>query len=157
MSYFTPGHTGEHVRAALLAVADLNAGRALDAAGDKMRGAGVDPDDYIALASPAATAKAQQRKRDLEERLAAAANQSVLALIEIRERAVDDARVAWQAGETYFAPVLFQPLKRDDARWEVALGDIAAVGWTLDSWQVIGPAPEPFDARVTLIQTLFTR
>jgi len=75
----------------------------------------------------------------------------------IRGRATADAHTAWDRDEMYFAPVLFQPLARTDGGWETALTHITQVGWRLHSWQVIGPAPEPFGYTVTLIQTLFIR
>lgn len=75
----------------------------------------------------------------------------------IREQAGKDAHAAWVGDEEYFAPVLFQPLIRQEAGWETALKEITAIGWILDSWQVIGPAPAPFGGTVTLIQTLFAR
>ena len=78
-------------------------------------------------------------------------------LDEIRSQATADAGTAWDRGEVFFAPVLFQPLARTDGGWEAALTQITQVGWRLDSWQVIGPAPDPFGHTVTLIQTLFIR
>lgn len=75
----------------------------------------------------------------------------------IAHQAAADAVAAWDRGDAFFAPVLFQPLTRVDAGWETALTQITEVGWHLDSWQVLGPAPEPFGHTVTLIQTLFTR
>ncbi|NLI19754.1 MAG: hypothetical protein GX427_13265 [Actinomycetales bacterium] len=79
------------------------------------------------------------------------------ALSEICDQAVQDAQVAWGAGEPFFAPVLFQQVVRDRLGFEDALREITTIGWRLDSWQVIGPAPSPFEGRVTLIQTLFIR
>jgi len=78
-------------------------------------------------------------------------------LLQIRQQAVADARTAWDAEDRYFAPILFQPLKRDTPIWEVALTEITSIGWHLDSWQVIGFAPEPLNRSVTMIQTLFKR
>jgi hypothetical protein len=79
------------------------------------------------------------------------------ALSTIRQQAVLDAQGAWNKGDAYFALVLFQTLKRDEGGWELAIQEIAATGWRLDSWRVIGPAPSPFGSAVTLILTLFTR
>lgn len=53
--------------------------------------------------------------------------------------------------------MLFQPIWRNDEGWERALKDITVIGWALQSWNVIGSAPEPFGSKVTLIQTLFVR
>jgi hypothetical protein len=75
----------------------------------------------------------------------------------IRRQAAEDAAAAWDREDRYYAPVLFQPLARTDGDWEAALTEISQVGWRLDSWHVIGPAPEPFGQTVTLIQTLFVR
>lgn len=96
------------------------------------------------------------RETKLQERETRAAELQT-ALSAIRGQAVLDAEVAWRAGDAFFAAVLFQPLERAGDGWEVALSEVIAIGWRLDSWQVIGPAPSPFEGRVTLIQTLFVR
>lgn len=99
-----------------------------------------------------------RRDRDkLREQVEAEKAEGRAALDGIREQAVADAQAAWDRGDAYFAPVLFQPMARDGGGWEVALQEITEFGWRLDSWQVIGPAPAPFMATVTLIQTLLTR
>ena len=95
---------------------------------------------------------AQARQREAEEELGRQRS-----LAQIVRRATQDATQAWERGDPVFAPVLFQPLMRVECGWEAATSEISRVGWTLDSWQIIGPAPDPFNFTVTLIQTLFKR
>lgn len=101
--------------------------------------------------------EAKRKRDDLLREHEAVEDERRAALSKIREQAIADARAAWNAGNAFFAPVLFQQLARDGAGWEVALQEVTAVGWRLDSWQVIGAAPSPFESTVTLIQTLFVR
>jgi hypothetical protein len=99
-----------------------------------------------------------QSKRDESMRkFAALESERRAALSTIRDQVIEDAQAAWNSGQGFFAPVLFQPLVRTGVDWEGTLSDITAIGWRLDSWQVVGAAPEPFEATVTLIQSLFTR
>lgn len=116
--------------------------------------------DWSRRELPEARKRLEDARRGLGERLQereAKAAEAQAALSEIGDRALLDAQSAWRAGSDFFAPVLFQQVARDGAGWEVLLYDISAIGWRLHSWQVIGPAPAPFEARVTLLQTLFVR
>lgn len=92
--------------------------------------------------------EAKRKRDDLLREHEAAEDERRAALSKIREQAIADARAAWNASNAFFAPVLFQQLARDGAGWEVALQEVTAVGWRLDSWQVIG-APSPFESTVT--------
>ncbi len=121
--------------------------------------AGEDPDLYVPrLRDEAAVASRREQELEGMRRRADAAEVPLReALTGVRQQAVSDALGAWSGGELFFAPLLFQPRWRDGERWERALHEIAEIGWRLQSWQVVGPAPEPFGPRVTLIQTLFVR
>lgn len=123
-----------------------------EAARERMRESGFDPDLYgisdLATERDRTDAAVQQAAQQEAERRAA--------LSEIGFQATRDAHTAWDRGDTFFAPILCQPLGRLGVDWETALTQITEIGWRLNAWQVIGPAPEPFD-RVTLIQTLFER
>lgn len=124
----------------------------------RIEGAGLDPASF--LPTPRRGSKAGDTKRKLDDARRRLAEEEAIveaSLSEIRHQVISDAQGAWAASDLYFAPVLFQKLKRAGAGWESMLVEITAVGWRLDSWQVIGPAPEPFGTSVTLLQALFVR
>lgn len=157
MTYFAPGYTcaaaEPPISMRLLEQADESMTRA-QSTWDRL---GLDPRDYGLKRSQDVRDEIRQQRDEARRRSEEAEDVARQTLAEIRQQAVSDAEEAWNAGEGFFAPVLAQPLRREGSGWEGALRDITAIGWRLDSWQVIGPAPEPFGSAVTLIQTLFVR
>jgi len=148
MSYFRADGPSEK----LLRIAESSLATAAEAAAKFERGGRMKASDYgIDLA------KLERHRDDARREHEAFERERRAELSKIRKQAVKDARAAWNAGDAFFAPVLFQQLARDGAGWEVALQEVSAIGWRLDSWQVIGPAPSSFEGTVTLIQTLFVR
>lgn len=132
----------------------------IDQAAAELERLGLDPSLYIPAERPFGKV-VRQREASLRaaarQKHEAVEDERRAALSDIRKQVVEDARAAWQSGGAFFAPVLFQQLARDGAGWETALEEVTTIGWRLDSWQVIGAAPTPFEHAVTLIQTLFVR
>ncbi|MFB8230619.1 hypothetical protein [Cellulosimicrobium sp. NPDC055967] len=152
MRYFATRATSVDVRLASTQDAENEAAEARAS----LERLGEDPDLWLSRAlggTPESAARREEDRRSADDAEAAARED----LAGVRRQAVSDARDAWAAADQYFAPVLFQPVSRDGERWERALHEIAEIGWRLQSWQVVGPAPEPFGSRVTLIQTLSVR
>lgn len=102
-------------------------------------------------------AKERRKRGEARQRAAERERERQQSLAQVARRATHDAATAWDRGDAVFAPVLFQTLMRVEMGWEAALSEISQLGWRLDSWQVIGPAPDPFSYTVVMIQTLFKR
>lgn len=153
MKYFAAATSPYAEALARLRASNEESLKRIENARARLKESGTDPDMYGIL-DPV---KQRSENATSEEKWAQEEAARRALLDEIRQQADADAGSAWHRGDRFFAPVLFQTLARSDGDWEAALTQITELGWRLDSWQVIGPAPDPFSYTVTLIQTLFTR
>jgi hypothetical protein len=156
VNYFVSAHSDEAALAARLLEMNVGSRTRLEATRTSLTSSGIRIDDFFPVS-------AERQIANVEELIAnnvksfdeACARDSGL-LDDICRQVMEDAHSLWEAGRGYFAPVLYQTVMRSDASIEKLIDRIIDVGWQFNSWQVIGPAPEPFGHRVTLIQAIFS-
>lgn len=153
MTYFASGTSATaRAESQLLASTEEDLTK-LEESRARLVASGEDPENWR-IPDPA---RHRQRRAEYEAGCAQEEVERQVTLDRLRDQVVTDGRAAWEQGARFFAPVLFQPLARTTGHWETALTEVTEIGWRLDAWDVIGPAPDPFGYTVTLIQTLFVR